>query len=74
MPVSPPRIRRIRIFLPAQEKLLREQAERNGYDLVKVFAIQESAAGKNPTKDFPRDDGTCDQSQDQHRLRGTPTA
>lgn len=33
-------------LLPAQEKLLREQAERNGYDLVKVFAIQESAAGK----------------------------
>ena len=38
--------------LPAQEKLLREQAERNGYDLVKVFAIQESAAGKIQRKIF----------------------
>jgi len=32
--------------LPAQEKLLHDYAERNGYELVKVFAIQESAAGK----------------------------
>ena len=33
--------------LPAQEKLLHDYADRNGFDLVKVFAIQESAAGKS---------------------------
>ena len=27
--------------LPAQEKLLRDYADRNGFELVKVFAIQE---------------------------------
>lgn len=38
--------------LPAQEKLLRDYADRNGYELVKVFAIQESAAGKIQRKIF----------------------
>ncbi|HWC58005.1 MAG TPA: recombinase family protein [Candidatus Paceibacterota bacterium] len=38
--------------LPAQEKLLRDHADRNGYELVKVFAIQESAAGKVQRKIF----------------------
>ena len=38
--------------LPAQEKLLRDFADRNGYELVKVFAIQESAAGKIQRKIF----------------------
>jgi len=38
--------------LPAQEKLLHDYAERNGYELVKVFAIQESAAGKIQRKIF----------------------
>ena len=38
--------------LPAQEKLLRDFADRNGYELVKVFAIQESAAGKVQRKIF----------------------
>lgn len=38
--------------LPAQEKLLHDYADRNGYELVKVFAIQESAAGKIQRKIF----------------------
>ena len=38
--------------LPAQEKLLRDYADRNGYELTKVFAIQESAAGKVQRKIF----------------------
>ena len=38
--------------LPAQEKLLRDYADRNGFELVKVFAIQESAAGKIQRKIF----------------------
>ncbi|MFA5024332.1 MAG: recombinase family protein [Patescibacteria group bacterium] len=38
--------------LPAQEKLLHDYADRNGFDLVKVFAIQESAAGKIQRKIF----------------------
>ncbi len=38
--------------LPAQEKLLRDYADRNGYELMKVFAIQESAAGKVQRKIF----------------------
>ena len=38
--------------LPAQEKLLREYALRNDCELVKVFAIQESAAGKVQRKIF----------------------
>lgn len=38
--------------LPAQEKLLREYAERGGLNLVKVFAIQESASGRVQRKIF----------------------
>ena len=38
--------------LPAQEKLLRDYADRNGFEIVKVFAIQESAAGKVQRKIF----------------------
>jgi len=38
--------------LPAQEKLLHDYADRNGFELTKVFAIQESAAGKIQRKIF----------------------
>ncbi len=38
--------------LPAQEKLLRDYGERNGFEFEKVFAIQESAAGKIQRKIF----------------------
>lgn len=38
--------------LPAQEKLLREYALRGNLELIKVFAIQESAAGKIQRKIF----------------------
>ncbi len=38
--------------LPAQEKLLKEYAERGGLSLVKVFAIQESASGRVQRKIF----------------------
>ncbi len=38
--------------LPAQEKILRDYADRNGFEIVKVFAIQESAAGKIQRKIF----------------------
>jgi site-specific DNA recombinase len=32
--------------LPAQEKLVREYAEKMGFELVKVFSISESASGR----------------------------
>lgn len=38
--------------LPAQEKLLREYADRNGFDVVKVFSISESASGAKQRKIF----------------------
>ena len=38
--------------LPAQEKFLREYADKQGLDVVKVFAISESAAGKTQRKVF----------------------
>ncbi len=38
--------------LPAQEKLLKEYAERKGYDIVRVFAIFESASGKKQREIF----------------------
>jgi DNA invertase Pin-like site-specific DNA recombinase len=38
--------------LPAQEKLVREYAEKMGFDLVKVFSISESASGKVQRKTF----------------------
>lgn len=38
--------------LPAQEKFLREYADKQGLEVVKVFAISESAAGKVQRKTF----------------------
>lgn len=38
--------------LPAQEKYLREYAERNNLHVVKVFAVSESASGKKQRKVF----------------------
>jgi DNA invertase Pin-like site-specific DNA recombinase len=38
--------------LPAQEKLLREYAERKGFEVVKVFSISESASGKRQRQIF----------------------
>lgn len=38
--------------LPAQEKIVREYAERMGFDLVKVFSVSESASGKVQRKIF----------------------
>jgi len=38
--------------LPAQEKFLRDYAEKNGFTVVKVFAVSESAGGKVRRKIF----------------------
>src|SRR3989344_5307000 len=38
--------------LPAQEKLLRDYAERQGLDIVKVFSVAESASGIKQRKVF----------------------
>jgi DNA invertase Pin-like site-specific DNA recombinase len=38
--------------LPAQEKLLKEYAERKGFEVVKVFSVSESAYGKVQRKVF----------------------
>lgn len=38
--------------LPAQEKYLREYAERDNLTVVKVFAVSESASGKKQRKVF----------------------
>jgi len=38
--------------LPAQEKLLKEYAERKGFEVVKVFSISESASGKRQRQIF----------------------
>ena len=38
--------------LPAQEKFLRDYAEKNGFRVVKVFAVSESASGKIRRKIF----------------------
>ena len=38
--------------LPAQEKLLKEYAERKGFEIAKIFSISESASGKNQRKTF----------------------
>ena len=38
--------------LPAQEKFLRDYAEKQGLEVAKVFAISESAAGKTQRKVF----------------------
>jgi DNA invertase Pin-like site-specific DNA recombinase len=38
--------------LPAQEKLVREYAEKMGFELIKVFSISESASGKVQRKTF----------------------
>jgi DNA invertase Pin-like site-specific DNA recombinase len=38
--------------LPAQEKLLKEYAERKGFEVVKVFSITESASGKRQREIF----------------------
>ena len=38
--------------LPAQEKFLKEYAKNNGFIIVKVFSISESASGKYQRKIF----------------------
>ncbi len=38
--------------LPAQEKLLKEYAERKGFEVVKIFSISESASGKRQREIF----------------------
>ncbi len=38
--------------LPAQEKLVREYAEKMGFELVKIYSISESASGKIQRKTF----------------------
>jgi len=38
--------------LPAQEKRLKEYAERNGFEIAKVFSVSESASGKHQRKVF----------------------
>ena len=38
--------------LPAQEKLLRDYAQRNGFEIAKVFSISESASGKRQREIF----------------------
>ena len=38
--------------LPAQEKFLRDYAEKNGFDVAKAFSVSESARGKTVRKIF----------------------
>jgi len=38
--------------LPAQEKLLREYAQRKGFEVVRIFSVSESASGKRQRKIF----------------------
>jgi DNA invertase Pin-like site-specific DNA recombinase len=38
--------------LPAQEKLLKDYAERKGFEVVKVFSISESASGRRQRQIF----------------------
>ena len=38
--------------LPAQEKLLKEYAERKGFEIIKVFSVAESASGSKQRKVF----------------------
>ena len=33
--------------LPAQEKLLKEYTERNGFKIAKIFSVSESASGRH---------------------------
>jgi DNA invertase Pin-like site-specific DNA recombinase len=40
--------------LPAQEKLLREYAERKGFEVVRIFSVSESASGKHKGKSSMR--------------------
>jgi len=39
-------------FLPAQEKLLKEYAKRNGFEIAKIFSISKSASGKRQREIF----------------------
>ena len=38
--------------LPAQEKLLQEYAQKHGFDVVKIFAVSESASGQKQREVF----------------------